>query len=240
MEPKNDFSDISDPLLRPPHPDFKSGMVAIVGCANAGKSSLMNYVLDEKLSIVSPVAQTTRNQIRGIYTEDRGQIVFLDTPGLHTEFSKLGKIMNTSATKSISGCDAVIYVMDGSEAPQQKDSAWMGRLANFDLPMIFVVNKSDCQPFYQKEFEELWATFAKEEQVLKPVWTTTSAMIGTGVANLITELFKFMPLGPLLFPEDMLTDFPRMMIVADLIREKYFNHLFDELPALHCGVGRGY
>lgn len=219
--------DIADPLLRPPHPDFKSGMVAIVGCANAGKSSLMNYILDEKLSIVSPVAQTTRNQIRGIFTEERGQIVFLDTPGLHTEFSKLGKLMNTAAKKSVSGTDAVLYVMDGSEPPQQKDRDWMERLAKFDQPLVFVVNKSDCNPFHYKEFEDLWATFETENQ---PAWVKTSAVVGTGMPKLLNALLELMPKGPLLFPEDMLTDFPRKLIISDIIREKFFHVLYDEVP----------
>jgi GTP-binding protein Era len=187
----------------------------------------MNYILEEKLSIVSPVAQTTRNQIRGIHTEDRGQIVFLDTPGLHTEFSKLGKIMNTAAKKSISGSDAVLYVMDGSVEPQQKDSDWMSRLAEFDMPLVFAVNKSDYQQFYYQEYEELWATFAKEN---KPHWVRTSAMLGTGVTDLVDQLFKHVPKGPLLFPKDMLTDFPRKLIISDIIREKFFNVLFDEVP----------
>ena len=119
------------------------GMVSVVGRANVGKSTLINAIMEEKVSIVSPVAQTTRNVIRGILTEPRGQIVFLDTPGVHKAESDLGRLMNKMARTSIEGVDMVLLLLDSSVIPRVEDEGWMRRLLFEEVPVIFLLNKED-------------------------------------------------------------------------------------------------
>lgn len=209
----------------------RAGMVALVGRANSGKSTLLNRFLGEKVSIVSPVAQTTRNLIRGILTEPRGQIVFLDTPGVHKAESDLGRIMNRIARKSVEGVDAVLLVLDTSTAPRIEDDGWMRRLAREpELPVIAALNKTDRPGSDAQPYRDLWVSIAGETAADRPAWRPVSALDGTGADALLETLWTLMPEGPLLFPEDVLTDFPRKLAVADAIREKYFEVLEQELP----------
>lgn len=205
-------------------------MVAVVGRANVGKSTLLNQVLGEKVSIVSPVAQTTRNLIRSILTEPRGQLVFLDTPGMHKAESDLGKIMNRAARAAVEGVDAVLLVLDASTRPRQEDEGWMRKLAKQPPPnLVIVLNKID-QAVEEAPYRDLWASVAREDRTVEPEWWQVSALEGTGIDALVDRLFELMPPGPLLFPEDVLTDFPRKLNMADVIREKFFARLEQELP----------
>jgi GTP-binding protein Era len=205
-------------------------MVAVVGRANVGKSTLLNRILEEKVSIVSPVAQTTRNLIRSILTEPRGQLVFLDTPGMHKAESDLGKIMNRAARASVEGVDAVLLILDASTAPRQEDEGWMRRLAKNPPPhLVIVLNKID-QATEEQPYRDLWDGSAGDDRTVEPAWHRVSALQGTGVADLVARLFALMPVGPLLFPEDVLTDFPRKLNMADVVREKFFARLEQELP----------
>ncbi len=224
----------------------KAGLIAIVGRANVGKSSLINAILEEKVSIVSPVVQTTRNVVRGILTEPRGQLVFLDTPGVHKAGSDLGKLMNRMARASVEGCDLVLLVLDASEPPRDEDRGWMTRLQRAGLPVIAVLNKCDLGPGRAESFRRAWQESAARgvagqaaaegaappspEPVPEPLWLETSAVNGIGVTELVTLLFDRMPVGPYLFPEDVLTDYPRRLAIADVIREKLFGVLREELP----------
>lgn len=227
------MSDILDPALTPPHADFRSGIVAVVGRANVGKSSLVNHLLREKVSIVSPVAQTTRNVIRGILTEERGQVVFLDTPGVHKASRDLGRLMNKIARASIEGVDVVLLVLDGGEPPRMEDEGWMRRVARDPSSAVFVLNKEDLHGKRHDDYRALWRRVAEETgSGQQPHWVVTSAVTGQGTVGLLDVLVARLPLGPLLFPRDMLTDFPRKLIIADVVREKYLPRLTDELP--HC------
>lgn len=206
-------------------------MVAVVGRANVGKSSLVNALLGEKVSIVSPVAQTTRNMIRGILTEPRGQIVFVDTPGVHKAGSELGKLMNRVARGAVEGVDVVLLVLDGSEPPQLEDEGWMSRLLFADVPVVACLNKSDLGAGREPAYRALWAARAREKNVNKePVWVSVSAQSGDGLPALLERLHGYMPEGPLLFPADVLTDYPRKLAMSDVIREKLFADLRDEVP----------
>lgn len=212
---------------------LKSGMVAIVGRPNVGKSTLLNAILGEKVSIVSDVPQTTRHQIRGIHTDARGQIVFIDTPGMHMGKDKLDKYMNQASLGSIDCVDAVIHLVDASEKTGPEERYVTGRLNTFPRPIIVGLNKIDITkgkfvPDYIKLWEEVRGRplTQMDDLILFPL----SALKGTNVKKLIDLLFERMPSGPLLYPENILTDFPRRMAMADLIREKLFLLMRQEIP----------
>jgi GTP-binding protein Era len=209
----------------------RSGIVSLVGRANVGKSTLMNCLLGEKVSIMSPIAQTTRNLIRGIHTDERGQVVFLDTPGVHQAKYDLGKLMNKTARGSIDGSDAILLVLDASTPPRQEDEGWMRRLLFEEAPVIMVLNKNDLKDQNGRLYKERWkAIMAEKEQTKEVTWRKISALNGQGTEALLDCLLEIMPEGPLLFPEDILSDFPKKLSIADLIREKLFSVLKEELP----------
>ena len=132
------------------------------------------------------------------------------------------------ARKSIEGSDAILYVIDGSMKPQQKDEDWMERLANERMPLVFAVNKRDLKDFRILAYRNLWEK--KFEKENKPIWIETSAVTGDGLPELMDFLGKQVPKGPLLFPEEMLTDFPKKLIISDMVREQFFQVLRDEIP----------
>ncbi len=211
---------------------LRVGMATVVGAANAGKSSLINRLLGEKVSIVSPVAQTTRNLVRAIHTEPRGQIVFLDTPGVHHASKPLNQQMNKTARASTEGVDAALLVVDRSIPPAIEVDGWMRRLAREEsLPLLFVLNKSDLPDRAEAELHRMWESIATEKNSTRtPEWRRVSAETGEGCEELLSRLFELMPPGPLLFPGDIVSDFPRKLAIADIIREKYFHRLRQEMP----------
>lgn len=218
----------SDPSM--PAVVAHSGIVAVVGRTNAGKSTLVNRIVGEKVSIVTPVVQTTRNNIRAILTDERGQLVLIDTPGLHKSQSKLGTVMNKMARSAIEGIDTLLVVFDGSREPQLEDDGWMRRALFAESKVIFLLNKRDSGT-KREAFEALWASIQAEKETTREVsWMECSAASGTGVQEVVTALFESLPQGPLLYDEEMLTDHPRNIAIADAIREKYFLLLDDELP----------
>ncbi len=209
----------------------RSGVIAVVGRTNVGKSTLLNALLGEKVSIVSDTVQTTRNVIRAILTEERGQLVFLDTPGVHKAEGELGKNLNKMARASVGGADAILLVFDASRKTWQEDEGWMRRLMKDDTPCVLLLNKTDLGTGFVESYKELWAKVAEEkEATLQPVWLEASALKGDGLPALTEALFSMVPEGPHLFPEDILTDYPRKLNMADVIREKLFLRLHDELP----------
>ena len=209
----------------------RAGMVAIVGRTNVGKSTLVNHLLGEKVSIVSDTVQTTRNVIRAILTEPRGQLVFLDTPGVHKALGDLGKNLNKLARSAVEGVDAILLVLDASTKPELEDDGWFRRIAREEVPCVLALNKSDRKPDRSEEYKKLWEEIrAEKESTLQPVWTSVSALRGDGMAGLLDTLFASVPEGPPLFPDDILTDYPRKLNIGDVIREKLFHRLHDELP----------
>jgi len=213
--------------------ELKSGMVAIVGRPNVGKSTLLNAIIGEKVSIVSNTPQTTRHQIRGIHTDKRGQIVFIDTPGIHAGKDKLDKYMNRASIGSIDSVDAVIHMVDASEQTGEEERHVVTRLNKCGKPIIVALNKIDITkgknvPEYIKLWEEIRGVPMNEmkDLTLFPL----SALKGTNVKKLIDILFDYMPEGPLLYGEDIITDFPKRMAMADLIREKLFHLMREEIP----------
>lgn len=210
----------------------RAGLVAVVGRANVGKSTLLNAIFEEKVSIVSPVAQTTRNVVRAILTEPRGQLVFLDTPGVHKASYDLGRVMNRLARTAVEGVDAVLLLLDASERPREEDEGWMSRLLRDEQPpCVVVLNKSDLGGRHADAYRARWDALAKEKGSAKAVeWLRVSALSGDGIPALLERLFQLVPEGPHLFPDDILTDFPRKLAIGDVVREKFYARLRDELP----------
>lgn len=213
--------------------NLRCGIVAIVGRPNVGKSTLLNYILGEKVAIVSAVPQTTRTQIRGIFNDKRGQIVFLDTPGLHIPKTKLGKFMNISAEDAIMGADVVLHLVDTSESPGEEENIIVEKLKDVKAPIVLGLNKIDLGGEYLPKYIKLW-----EEKRQKPITELTDSLIsipisslkGYNVDRLLEVLFSNLAEGPELYPPDILTDFPRKLAVADIIREKLFLFMREEVP----------
>lgn len=208
------------------------GIVAVVGRTNAGKSTLVNLIVGEKISVVSPVVQTTRNVVRGMLTDERGQLVLVDTPGLHKSQSALSTIMNKRARAAAEGVDLTLLVVDGAKEPQLEDDGWMRRLVKSEMPVIIFLNKSDEGTLLPK-FKKLWESIKAEkgdDGCAEPVWMVGSAKTGNGVDALVDYLFTQLPQGQMLFDENTLSDYPKKLAVADVIREKFFLSLRDELP----------
>ncbi len=203
---------------------FHSGFIAIMGRPNVGKSTLMNAMVGEKVAIVSSRPQTTRNRIMGICTDKDSQIVFLDTPGLHTPHNRLGEYMMQTARDSLTGIDALIVVVDATAVGKQ-DRAVVEDMSARKVKKALVLNKIDLLP--PESLLALIASFAQSgyDDII-PV----SARTGDGLEQLKALLVSYLPEGPQYFPPDAITDQPERLICAELIREKALLHLKDEVP----------
>lgn len=206
--------------------DYKAGFVAIVGRPNVGKSTLMNQIIGQKIAITSNKPQTTRNRIMTVYTSDEGQIVFLDTPGLHKSKNKLGNYMMTAANSSMGDADVILYMLEADKEIGNNDAEIMARLNTLKQPKILVLNKIDTI-----SREELVGVIGKISKVcpfeeIVPV----CAMDGTNVDELVSTIMKFLPYGEPFYDEETVTDQPVRQIAAEMIREKALHALSDEIP----------
>ena len=216
----------------------KVAVVGVVGRTNAGKSTLVNALVGEKVSIVSPVEQTTRNTVRGIVSDARGQLVLLDTPGLHKAVGTLGTLLNRMARRSAAGTDVTCVVFDAAQEPQLEDIGWMQRIAK-EKPekVVFVLNKADKSPFFETMFRDAWkeavaGTVEKPPAAneVNPVWVKSISTTEGGAKAVLDALFDFAEEGEKLFDDDIVTDYPRKLAIADTIREKFLSRLHQELP----------
>lgn len=205
---------------------MKSGFVGIVGRPNVGKSTLLNEIVGEKIAITTPKPQTTRNTIRGVYNADEYQIVFIDTPGIHKPRNKLGSYMTSQAIKTFSEVDALILLVDDELSKGPGDRYILNLLRDIETPKILVINKIDEIPpdIYERIFREYEETGVFDKIV------GISALKGKNVSVLLDMVKNFIPQGPEYFPAGMVTDFPEIQLVSEIIREKTLLYLDEEIP----------
>lgn len=211
---------------------FKSGFVTVVGSPNAGKSTLINTMVGQKISIVSERAQTTRNRIMGVLTRKDYQIVFIDTPGITTPKNKLGDYMLKVAYDSLNEVEAVLFLVDSTIGIGEKDLEIIKKLKSVKAPVIAVINKTDASSVDAVDtiIEALKGMDCFDE-ILK-----VSAKYGDRVPKLEKHIASYLPEGPMYYPEDMVTDMPERVICGELIREKALKLLRQEIPH---GIGVG-
>ncbi|MDV4150113.1 GTPase Era [Clostridium sp. AL.422] len=205
---------------------FKSGFVTIVGRPNVGKSTLLNEIMGEKLSIVSNKPQTTRNNIQTILTGEDHQIVFVDTPGIHKPKHKLGEYMVNSAKDSIKEVDLVLFLINPEEEIGRGDKFIIETLKTQKAPIFLVVNKID--EFTQERVAKTLQMYSQEMEFKEII--PISALKGKNVDRLVELMIEAMPEGPKYYPDDMITDVQERFVVSEIIREKALRTLREEIP----------
>ena len=209
----------------------RSGFVVLIGRANVGKSTLLNNLLSKKVSIISKVPQTTRYSIRGILNDERGQIVFVDTPGVYITKKKISKFLSKKTFAVKEEADLILYMVDLSRAPGKEEREIMRRLLHrIDKPVIMALNKRDLGQFYADEYIELWKEYLQENDDPLKYFIPISALEKRGLGELLDAIFEFLPESPPLYPEDIVSDLPEKLLIADIIREKIFNLTHEEVP----------
>lgn len=205
---------------------FKSGFVTLIGRPNVGKSTLMNCIIGQKIAITSNKPQTTRNRIQTVYTSEEGQIVFLDTPGIHKAKNKLGDYMVTVAEKTLSEVDVILWLVEPSNFIGAGERHIIEQLKKGKTPVILVINKIDTVK--KEQLLEYIDTYRKEYDFAEIV--PVSALKAENIKELLKCIMKYLPYGPAFYDEDTVTDQPVRQIVAELIREKTLRLLSDEIP----------
>ncbi len=206
--------------------NFKSGFVTLIGRPNVGKSTLMNRLIGQKIAITSNKPQTTRNRIQTVYTDERGQIVFLDTPGIHKAKNKLGEYMVNVAERTLKEVDVVLWLVEPTTFIGAGEQHIAAQLKMVKTPIVLVINKVDT---------------VKKEEVLKFIdaykdicnfadIVPVSALKGQNTDTVLEVIFKYLPYGPAFYDEDTVTDQPQRQIVAEMIREKALRSLDEEIP----------
>lgn len=207
--------------------DFRSGFVAVIGRPNAGKSTLLNHLVGQKVVIISDKPQTTRNRIQCILTEERGQIIFLDTPGIHNPKHKLGEYMVGKAKEAMRGVDLILYLVDAAAKYGPGEEYIIELLKKTKIPCVLVLNKIDLLDSKEQLMpiiQQYAALFAFREVV--PI----SAKKGENTDELLKVIFPYLPPGPLYYPADEVTDQPERFIMAELVREKALRLTREEIP----------
>ena len=205
--------------------DFKSGFVALIGRPNVGKSTLLNYLVGQKVAIMSPQPQTTRNKISGIYTDDQEQIVFIDTPGIHKPKNKLDDFMDKSSYSALDEVDVVLFMVE-PEPAGKRDQYIAELLKKIKKPVFLVINKIDkVHPDELLSIIDSYKNLGDFAEIV-PI----SASQGNNVSELIKTIAKYLPEGPQFYDADQLTDRPEYFIVAELIREQVLKLTHEEVP----------
>ena len=207
--------------------EFKSGFVTLIGRPNVGKSTLMNHLIGQKIAITSEKPQTTRNRIQTVYTDERGQIIFLDTPGIHKAKNQLGEYMVNVAENTLKEVDVILWLVEPTTFIGAGERYIAEQLSKIKTPVILVINKIDTV----KSKEEILTFIAAYKDILNfaeiiPV----SALKEMNIEDVKSSIFKYLPAGPQFYDEDTVTDQPMRQIAAELIREKALRMLDDEIP----------
>lgn len=205
---------------------FKSGFVALIGRPNVGKSTLMNQLIGQKIAITSKKPQTTRNRIQTVYTCEKGQIVFLDTPGIHKAKNKLGEYMVNVAQKTLKEVDVILWLVEPDTFIGAGEQRIAEQLKGINVPVILVINKTDTV-----KRDDVLAYIDAYRKILDfAEIIPASALRGQNTDTIIEEIFKYLPFGPQYYDEDTVTDQPMRQIVAEVIREKSLHALDEEIP----------
>ncbi len=205
---------------------MKSGFISIIGRPNVGKSTLLNAILGEKIAITTQKPQTTRNTIRGIYTDDDAQLVFLDTPGIHKAKNKLGEYMTGSAINTFKEVDAILFLVDDSIKKGPGDKYITELLKTIKVPKFLLINKID--KIEADEYKKIYDEY--EELNLFDKIIGVSAIENKNVDIVVQNLKNIVPDGPMYFPKEMSTDQPERFLVSEILREKVLLYLEDEVP----------
>ena len=204
----------------------KSGFVALIGRPNVGKSTLMNRLIGQKIAITSNKPQTTRNRIQTVYTDERGQIIFLDTPGIHKAKNKLGEYMVNVANKTLQDVDVILWLVEPTDYIGAGERQIITKLKGVKKPVILVINKVDTVA--KEDILKFIDAYRREMDFDEIV--PVSALKGTNTDDLTETIFKYLTYGPIYYDEDTVTDQPMRQIVAELVREKALRCLSDEIP----------
>lgn len=206
--------------------EYKSGFVTLIGRPNVGKSTLMNHLIGQKIAITSNKPQTTRNRIQTVYTAEQGQIIFIDTPGIHKAKNKLGEYMVSVAERTLKEVDVILWLVEPTTFIGAGEKHIVDQLNKVKTPVILVINKVDTV----KKEEILRFIDAYKDVCDFTDIVPVSALKGDNTEALIQTIFKYLPEGPRYFDEDVITDQPERQIVAELVREKALRLLGDEIP----------
>lgn len=205
---------------------FKSGFATVIGRPNVGKSTLLNKLIGEKISIISDKPQTTRNKIQLIYTDDECQIVFIDTPGVQTPKNELGEYMLEASTSSLEEVDVILMMVEAGDEFGRLDKFVFDKVSKIDTKKILIVNKTDL--VNEEDLQENLKTY-KDLGVFEKV-IPMSAEYDLDFESLMDTIKSLLPEGPMYYPDDMITDQPERQIIAEIIREKVLLNMSDEIP----------
>ncbi len=205
---------------------FKSGFISIVGAPNVGKSTLLNRLVGEKIAIISPKPQTTRNRILGVKTTSEYQMVFLDTPGIHRAKGNLNVTMVRTALATLSTVDLILFLVEAQSTDHKSNQKVLEALHEVETEILLVVNKIDLVP--KKSLEHIAGFFEGLHQLKGSA--CISALHGMGLDALLTKIVSLLPTGPAYYPEDTLTDLPERFFCAEIIREKIIHLTSEEIP----------
>lgn len=204
----------------------RSGFVTVIGRPNVGKSTLLNHIIGEKISIISDKPQTTRNKIQLVYTEEDCQIVFLDTPGIQRPKNKLGEYMLKVSKSTLEEVDIITFMVDESMETGRLDNYILEQLKDIETPIILLINKID--KIDRRQIDKLVSKYDKLNMFNNII--PISAVDGTNVGEYVETIKKLLPEGPQYFPKDMITDQPERVIISEIIREKALENLKEEVP----------
>ncbi|MBK16627.1 MAG: GTPase Era [Prochlorococcus sp. SP3034] len=208
--------------------NYKSGFVTLLGRPNVGKSTLINKLIGEKITITSPIAQTTRNKLKGILTTQKSQIIFVDTPGIHKPHHLLGEKLVKNAKSSIGGVDLILLIFDSYKPPGKGDHYISDFLISNKSKFIVVLNKWDLVSEENKKLRLRQYKEIFQDKLLS--FSTISALSGEGAFELINLIESYLPFGPMLYPQDIISDHPLSTILSELVREQVLLNTREEVP----------